>query len=78
MFYDFLTKYADFLLKKCEKLLHCKSYSHFFNTKNIGIFETVMFEIFNVSLPNDVGSFERLDPDSFLKSVIMMTTQYVK
>ena len=22
-----------FLLKKCEKLLHCKSFSHFFNNK---------------------------------------------
>ena len=22
-----------FLLKKCEKLLHCKSFSHFFNKK---------------------------------------------
>ena len=26
-----------FLLKKCEKLLHCKSFSHF-STKNISIF----------------------------------------
>ena len=26
-----------FLLKKCEKLLHCKSFSHFFN-KNISVF----------------------------------------
>ena len=26
-----------FLLKKCEKLLQCKSFSHFFN-KNISIF----------------------------------------
>ena len=23
----------DFLLKKCEKLLHCKSFSHFFSKK---------------------------------------------
>ena len=23
-----------FLLKKCEKLLHCKSFSHFFDKKN--------------------------------------------
>ena len=23
-----------FLLKKCEKLLHCKSFSHFFNKKD--------------------------------------------
>ena len=26
-----------FLLKKCEKLLQCKSFSHF-STKNIGVF----------------------------------------
>ena len=26
-----------FLVKKCEKLLHCKSFSHFFN-KNICVF----------------------------------------
>ena len=26
-----------FLLKKCKKLLHCKSFSHFFN-KNISVF----------------------------------------
>ena len=26
-----------FLLKKCEKLLHCKSFSHFFN-KNFSVF----------------------------------------
>ena len=27
-----------FLLKKCDKLLHCKSFSHFFSTKNISVF----------------------------------------
>ena len=27
----------DFLLKKCEKLLHCKSFSHFVN-KNIYVY----------------------------------------
>ena len=27
-----------FLLKVCEKLLHCKSFSHFFSTKNFSIF----------------------------------------
>ena len=32
--YDFITKYTDFfLLKKCEKLLHCKSFSHFLDKK---------------------------------------------
>ena len=27
-----------FLLKKCEKLLQCKSFSHFFKKKNISVF----------------------------------------
>ena len=27
-----------FLLKKCEKLLQCKSFSHFFNKKNFSVF----------------------------------------
>ena len=27
-----------FLLKKCEKLLQCKSFSHFFSTKTISFF----------------------------------------
>ena len=32
VFYDFITKYTEILLKKNEeKLLHCKSFSHFFN-----------------------------------------------
>ena len=30
-------KYQNFSLKKCEKLLHCKSFSHFFNKKYLGI-----------------------------------------
>ena len=34
----------NFWLKKWEKLLHSKSFSHFFN-KNICIFETLTFEI---------------------------------
>ena len=29
--------YQYFLLKKIEKLLHCKSFSHFFN-KNISVY----------------------------------------
>ena len=28
-----------FLLKKCEKLLHCKSYFHFFSTKTFSVFD---------------------------------------
>ena len=33
-----------FLLNKCDKILHCKSFSHFFN-KNIGIFQILTCEI---------------------------------
>ena len=43
-FWTLLPNILKFLLKKCEKLLHCKSFSHFFN-KNIGIFEILTFEI---------------------------------
>ena len=33
-FYNFITKYTDiFCWKKLEKLLQCKSFSHFFNKK---------------------------------------------
>ena len=45
LFYDFITKYSDtFFVEKMRKLLHCKSFSHFFN-KNIGKFQTLTFEI---------------------------------
>ena len=27
-----------FFVEKCEKLLQCKSFSHFFNKKNISVF----------------------------------------
>ena len=30
--------YQYFLLNKSEKLLHCKSFSHFLNKKNINLF----------------------------------------
>ena len=33
-----------FLLKKCEKLLHCKSFSHFFN-KNIIVFSNKVVKL---------------------------------
>ena len=35
--------------------------SHIFSTKNIGVFEILLFEI-NVSLTNDVVSFEQPGP----------------
>ena len=59
------------MLKKCESLLHCKSYSHFFSKKfrHICVSQDVNF---NVSLTNDVISFEQLGPGeySFVKYVM--------
>ena len=54
VFYDFITKCTDFFKKKLEKLLHCKSFSNYFD-KNSGIFET--FRNFNETLTNDVGRY---------------------
>ena len=48
----------NFLLKKWEKLLHCKSFSHFFNTKYWHIWDINVWN-FNVSLTNNVVSFEQ-------------------
>ena len=53
-----------FLLKKWEKLLHCKSFSHFFQ-QNIfnSKFKILTFEIFFCKmLTNDVVSFEQPGP----------------
>ena len=49
------------LLKKCELLLQCKSYSHFFSKK----FQHIRVSLdlnFNESLTNDTVSFEQLGP----------------
>ena len=45
MFYDFITNYTDIFVEKCEKLLQCKSFYHFFKNKNIDDFQILMFEI---------------------------------
>ena len=39
-----------FLLQKCEYLLHCKSYPHFFQQKNINVFAIFQDRNFNVTL----------------------------
>ena len=44
-----------FLLKKCL--------SHFFQQKNIGIFQILILETFNETLTSSVVSFEQLGPD---------------
>ena len=51
----------NFLLKKWEKLLHCKSFSQFFNKKYWHIRE-INFWKFNETLTNDVVSFEQPGP----------------
>ena len=51
-----------FLLKKCEELLHCKSYPHFFSKKFPHI--CVSLDVnFNESLTNDIFTFEHLGPE---------------
>ena len=55
-----------FLLKKWERLLHCKSFSHFFNKKYWHISDISVWK-FNETLTNDVVSFEQLGPDLSIK-----------
>ena len=58
-----MTKYIDiFCWKKLEKLLHCKRFSYFFNKKDWYIWDINIWN-FNVSLTNDVVSFEQLGPE---------------
>ena len=61
---DLIDNILIFLLKKCEYLLHCKSYSHFFSK----IFQHICLSLdvnFNESLTNDIVSFEKLGPVVF-------------
>ena len=68
MSYDFITKYTDiFCWKKWEKLLHCKSFSHFFNKKYWHIWDINVWN-FNETLTNDVVSFEQAGPVLFLQN----------
>ena len=50
-----------FLLKKCENLLQCKRFSHFFNKKNQRICD-IYFQNFKETLTNDVVNFEQQGP----------------
>ena len=52
----------NFLLKKWEKLLHCKSFTHFFNKKYWNIWDINIWN-FNDTLTNNVVSFEQPGPD---------------
>ena len=60
-----LPKTHIFLLKKWAKLLHCKSFSHFFNKKNWQILDINVWK-FNETLTYDVVSFEQPGPDLLL------------
>ena len=51
-----------FLLTKWEKLLHCKSFSHFFKRKYWRISDINIWN-FKETLTNDVVSFEQPAPD---------------
>ena len=66
MFYDFLTKYTDIFCWKNER-----SFPHFFNKKYLHIWDINVWN-FNVSLTNDVVSFEQPDPGVYvwLKSLL--------
>ena len=44
--------------------------SHIFSTKNIGIYQIIMFEILTKTLTNDVVSFEQPGPGLHLKNHI--------
>ena len=47
--------------KKCENILQCKGFSHFFN-KNNSVFVIFKFDI-NEALTNDVVNFEQPVPE---------------
>ena len=50
------------LLKNVSSSCKCKSYSHFFS-KIISVNATFNDQIFNVTLPDNIVSFEQLGPD---------------
>ena len=49
-----------FLLKNVSCFCKCKSYSHFFFSKNISVYAIFDYQSFNDSLTNDIVSFEQL------------------
>ena len=60
MFYDLITKYTE----KCE-LLHCKTGSHFFDKKNIGVSQILTSEILtNPQLTASLVLNNRVQDDS--------------
>ena len=67
---DSVYNILKFFAEKCEKLLHCKSYSHFFQQK-ISAYLRITQCKFNESLTNDIVSFEQLGPGVLIFRVIM-------
>ena len=64
-----------FFAEKCELLLHCKSYSHFFSKK----FQhtCVLLDVnFNESLTNDIISFEQLGPGNLQMHLSLVIKSY--
>ena len=59
-----------FALQK-QKLLHCKSFLHFFKKKYQWIWDINIWN-FNDTLTNDVVSFEQLGPDMLYKNISKM------
>ena len=57
-----MTKYTEIFCWKTEWSFCNGKASHIFSTKNIGIFQILLFEIFYEPLTNDVVSFEQLGP----------------
>ena len=67
MFYDFITKYTDiFCCKNGESFCIAKT-SDIFQQKYLHIWDINVWN-YNISLTNNVVSFEQLAPDCFLFS----------
>ena len=45
MFYDFITKYTDIFVEKIREAFAMQKFLTFFQQKNIGIFQILVFEI---------------------------------
>ena len=68
MFYNFITKYTDIFYRKNERsFCNCKTFSYFFSTKYIGLFEILNF---NKMLTSDVISFEQTGLDPSLQCLL--------
>ena len=60
-----------FAEKNVSSFCKCKSYSHFFFSKNISIYAIFNDQSFNDTLTNDIVSFEQLGP-AFLVMILFL------